>query len=338
MWRTKKLEPEILKHFATMNLLEQLKTYTKVVADTGDFESIRRYRPVDSTTNPSLILAAAQNEKYAHLIKDAVKTASNASLSSSRRIRLAMDLIAVNFGLEILKVVPGRVSTEIDARLSFDTRGTIERAREIIGLYESAGVSRKRILVKVAATWEGIKAAEQLEKEGINCNLTLLFSKAQAIRCAEAGVYLISPFVGRILDWHKKERGFSSASASEDPGVRSVTEIYHYFKKFGYSTIVMGASFRTKEEILELAGCDALTISPALLQELEQSEGELERKLDPETSCKMPVERILMDEKTFRWMMNEDAMATDRLADGIRKFSEDLVKLESFVMSRYPEI
>lgn len=321
-----------------MNLLEQLKTYTKVVADTGDFQSIRQYRPIDSTTNPSLILAAAQNEKYAHLIQDAVKVASNASLSRSRRIRLAMDLIAVNFGLEILKVVPGRVSTEIDARLSFDTRGTIERAREVVGLYESAGVARKRILVKVAATWEGIKAAEQLEKEGINCNVTLLFSKAQAIRCAEAGVYLISPFVGRILDWHKKERGFKSSVASEDPGVRSVTEIYHYFKKFGYSTIVMGASFRTKEEILELAGCDALTISPAFLKELEESEGELVRRLDPEKSQQMPIERVMMDEKTFRWMLNEDTMATDQLAHGIRKFSEDLVKLEEYVLSKYPGI
>jgi transaldolase len=317
-----------------MNLLTQLKSYTKVVADTGDFETMISYQPIDATTNPSLIYAASQDAKYRSLIDDAIQSAK--SVSGDKRVQLtkAMDKLAVNFGLEILKIVPGRVSTEVDARLSFDTKGTVAKAREIIALYEENGISRERILIKIASTWEGINAAEIIEKEGIHCNLTLLFSKAQAIRCAEAGVTLISPFVGRILDWHKKERGVSSIPGAEDPGVQSVTEIYHYYKKFGYNTIVMGASFRNMDEIIELAGCDALTISPSLLKILENTEGVLAKKLIPETSKQMDIKQIDMNEKTFRWMMNEDAMATEKLAEGIRKFTEDLIKLEQYI-SKY---
>lgn len=244
----------------------------------------------------------------------------------------AMEKVAVNFGLEILKLVPGRASTEVDARLSFDTEASVKKAREIIGLYEDAGISRERILIKIASTWEGIRAAEIIEKEGIHCNLTLLFSQAQAIACAEAGVRLISPFVGRILDWHKKNSGVSEIPAMEDPGVVSVINIFNYYKKFDYPTQVMGASFRNIGEICELAGSDLLTISPSLLQELEQTEGKLEKKLDVEAAKKMDIEKINMDEKTFRWMMNEDAMATEKLAEGIRNFTKDLVKLEKQIM------
>jgi len=245
----------------------------------------------------------------------------------------AMDKLAVNFGLEILKIVPGRVSTEVDARLSFDTEATIAKARELIALYEQNGISRERILIKVASTWEGIRASEQLEKEGIHGNLTLLFSMAQAVRCAEAKVTLISPFVGRILDWYKKDRGVSDIPATDDPGVLSVKEIYNYYKKFGYDTIVMGASFRNVGEIIELAGCDALTISPSLLKELEATEGRLERKLVVDNARNSDIQRIEMDEKTFRWMMNEDAMATEKLAEGIRNFTKDLIKLENTISS-----
>jgi transaldolase len=314
-----------------MNLLEQLKTYTKVVADTGDFASISVYQPVDATTNPSLIYAASMDPKYGELIDDAIAYAR--SLSNDKAIQLgkAMDKLAVNFGLEILKIVPGRVSTEVDARLSFDTEASIAKARELIALYEANGISRERILIKVASTWEGIKASETLEKEGIHGNLTLLFSKAQAIRCAEAKVTLISPFVGRILDWHKKDRGVSDIPGADDPGVMSVTEIYNYYKKFGYNTTVMGASFRNIGEIIELAGCDALTIAPALLKELESTEAVLEKKLAPENSKQLDIQPIHMDEKTFRWMMNEDAMATEKLAEGIRNFTKDLIKLEKHI-------
>jgi len=314
-----------------MNLLTQLKSYTKVVADTGDFETMISYQPIDATTNPSLIYAASQNAKYRSLIADAIQYAKSVSGDKPVQLTRAMDKLAVNFGLEILKIVPGRVSTEVDARLSFDTQATVAKAREIIALYEENGISRERILIKIASTWEGINAAEIIEKEGIHCNLTLLFSKAQAIRCAEAGVTLISPFVGRILDWHKKERGVSSIPGAEDPGVQSVTEIYHYYKKFGYNTIVMGASFRNIDEIIELAGCDALTISPSLLKILENTEGILVKKLIPEASKQMDIKQIEMNEKTFRWMMNEDAMATEKLAEGIRKFTEDLTKLEQYI-------
>jgi len=314
-----------------MNLLEQLKTYTKVVADTGDFESMIAYQPIDATTNPSLIYAASQDVRYKSLIEDAINYAKSVSTDKSVQLGRAMDKLAVNFGLKILEIVPGRVSTEVDARLSFDTEGTIAKARELIMLYEANGISRERVLIKVASTWEGIQAAEILEKEGIHCNLTLLFSMAQAVGCAEAKVTLISPFVGRILDWHKKDRGVSSILPSEDPGVLSVTEIYNYYKKFGYNTTVMGASFRNVGEIIELAGCDALTISPSLLKELENTEAVLDKKLNPEISANLEIKRIDMNEKTFRWMMNEDAMATEKLAEGIRKFTEDLIKLEKHI-------
>lgn len=314
-----------------MNLLEQLKTYTKVVADTGDFASISVYQPIDATTNPSLIYAAAMDPKYSTLIDDAISYAKSQSSDKAIQLGKAMDKLAVNFGLEILKIVPGRVSTEVDARLSFDTEATIAKARELIALYEANGISRERILIKVASTWEGIKASEALEKEGIHGNLTLLFSMAQAIRCAEAKVTLISPFVGRILDWHKKDRGVSEIPGAEDPGVKSVQEIYNYYKKFGYNTIVMGASFRNIGEIIEIVGCDALTIAPSLLKELENTEGILERKLDAEKSKQLDISPIHMDEKTFRWMMNEDAMATEKLAEGIRNFTKDLIKLEKYI-------
>ena len=314
-----------------MNLLEQLKTYTKVVADTGDFQSIDAYKPADATTNPSLIYAASQDSKYASLIDDAIAYAKSISSDKAVQLNKAMDKLAVNFGLEILKIVPGRVSTEVDARLSFDTEASIAKARELIALYEANGISRERILIKVASTWEGIKASEALEKEGIHGNLTLLFSIAQAIRCAEANVTLISPFVGRILDWYKKDRGVTEIPAPEDPGVLSVGQIYNYYKKFGYNTIVMGASFRNIGEIIELAGCDALTIAPSLLKELESTEGILEKKLVPETSKNLDIKHIYMDEKTFRWMMNEDAMATEKLAEGIRNFTKDLIKLEKHI-------
>ena len=314
-----------------MNLLEQLKSYTKVVADTGDFQSIAAYKPADATTNPSLIYAASQDPKYAWLIDDAIAYAKGISTDKAVKLSKAMDKLAVNFGLEILKIVPGRASTEVDARLSFDTEATISKARELIALYEANGISRERILIKVASTWEGIRASEQLEKEGIHGNLTLLFSMAQAVRCAEANVTLISPFVGRILDWHKKDRGVANIPATEDPGVLSVGQIYNYYKKFGYNTIVMGASFRNIGEIIELAGCDALTIAPSLLKELESTEGILEKKLVPETSKDLDIKRINMDEKTFRWMMNEDAMATEKLAEGIRNFTKDLIKLEKHI-------
>lgn len=314
-----------------MNLLDQLKEMTVVVADTGDINSIEQYKPRDATTNPSLIFAAAQKEDYQHLVEEALEWSEKHSSGSEQQIDLALERLAVNFGTEILKIVPGRVSTEVDARLSFDTRASIDKAHRFIAQYEERGIGRERILIKLASTWEGIRAAEQLEKEGIHCNLTLMFNKAQAIACAEAGVQLISPFVGRILDWHKKARGVDSIPAPEDPGVLSVQEIYAYYKKFGYKTEVMGASFRTMGEIVELAGCDLLTISPKLLGELKAADGKLERKLDPEAAAKADVERISLDEATFRWMLNDDPMATEKLAEGIRRFHEDFLKLRSLV-------
>ncbi len=314
-----------------MNLLEQLRQFTQVVADTGDFESMKQYRPVDATTNPSLIYAAARKPEYAHLVEQAVQYGMKAGGSAGERLTDTMDVLAVLFGIEILKIVPRRVSTEVDARLSFDTEATMEKARRLIGMYEERGIGREKILIKVAATWEGVHAARELEKEGIRCNLTLLFSMAQAIACAEAGVQLISPFVGRIYDWHRKERGVDHIPGSEDPGVHSVRTIFHYYKKFGYKTEVMGASFRNTEEITELAGCDLLTISPALLGELENSEALLTPRLDPSDSRKMELEQISLDEKAFRWMHNEDPMAVEKLSDGIRKFTADLVRLEDFV-------
>jgi transaldolase len=315
-----------------MNILEQLKKHTEVVADTGDFQSIERFKPIDATTNPSLILAAAQNDRYRSLVTDAVAFGKSQAGGTEERIDHILDKLAVNFGLEILKVVPRRVSTEVDASLSFDTEASLEKARKLISMYEESGISRDKILIKLATTWEGIRAAEILEKEGIHCNLTLLFSMAQAIACAEAGVQLISPFVGRIYDWYKKDRGVDHIPGAEDPGVLSVREIYRYYKKFGYTTEVMGASFRNTEEIIELAGCDLLTISPALLAELEGMEGNLLRKLVPDEAMESDIQKISLDEKSFRWMLNESAMATEKLSDGIRRFNADLNKLKKMIL------
>jgi transaldolase len=313
--------------------LDQLKQLTKVVADTGDFESMRAYKPQDATTNPSLILAAASKPEYAHLVDKAVADRKNSGLTGAKQVDDVIDHILVNFGLEILKIVPGRVSTETDARLSFDKEGSIAKAHQLIALYERAGISRDRVLIKIASTWEGIKAAEVLEKEGIHCNLTLLFSFAQAVACAEAGVQLISPFVGRILDWYKAATKKDYAP-TEDPGVVSVTAIYNYYKKFDYKTEVMGASFRNKGEILELAGCDLLTISPSLLGELAASSDPVVKKLDAAKAKGLSIERRTFDEKTFRYDYNEDAMATEKTADGIRKFAADIVKLEQLVADK----
>ncbi len=313
-----------------MSQLDELKKHTKVVADTGDFESMRAYKPQDATTNPSLILQAAGKPEYRHLIDEAAAAGKKGTLSGKDQVESVMDHILILFGQEILKIVPGRVSTEVDARLSFDTEGTLAKARHLIGMYEAAGTPRERVLIKIASTWEGIKAAEVLQKEGINCNLTLLFSLPQAVACADAGITLISPFVGRILDWYKAATKKEYAAA-EDPGVVSVTSIFHYFKKFGHKTEVMGASFRNKGEITELAGCDLLTISPALLGELQASDEPLPVKLDAAASAAMEIERRVYDEKTFRFEFNEDAMATEKTADGIRKFAADIVKLEALV-------
>ena len=313
-----------------MNQLEALKQVTTVVADTGDFESMRAFLPQDATTNPSLILQAAEKPQYRPLIDQAVTEHRHSPLTGNQLVESVIDRILILFGREILGIVPGRVSTEVDARLSFDTEGTIAKARQLIGMYETEGFSRDRILIKIASTWEGIQAARQLQKDGINCNLTLLFSLPQAIACADAGVKLISPFVGRILDWfkatHKKDY-----APHEDPGVLSVTAIYHYYKRFGHPTEVMGASFRNKGEITELAGCDLLTISPSLLAELKDSHDPLPRKLDPAASASLSIERRSYDEKSFRFDLNEDAMATEKTAEGIRKFAADIVKLEKLV-------
>ncbi|HTQ29855.1 MAG TPA: transaldolase [Opitutaceae bacterium] len=311
-----------------LSQLDQLKQFTKVVADTGDFESMREFAPRDATTNPSLIFKASGLPDYAWLLDKAFKDAG-----SGAAIAQVIDRLLVDFGLEILKIVPGRVSTEVDARLSFDHDGTLAKARELIGLYEKSGVTRERILIKIASTWEGIKAAEQLQREDIHCNLTLLFSFPQAVACAEAGVQLISPFVGRILDWHKKNTG-KNYSAEEDPGVISVRKIYTYYKKFGYRTEVMGASFRNKDEVLALAGCDLLTISPALLGELKAGTDPVIRHLDPDAARTSDLARVSFDEKTFRFALNEDAMATEKTAEGIRLFSADIVKLEQILAKK----
>ncbi len=313
--------------------LDQLKQFTKVVADTGDFESMKAYKPQDATTNPSLILAAASKPEYAYLVDKAVADRKGSGLAGASLADDVMDHILVAFGLEILKIVPGRVSTETDARLSFDQAGTIHKAHQLISIYEKAGISRDRVLIKIASTWEGIKAAEILAKEGIRCNLTLLFSAAQAIACAEGGIQLISPFVGRILDWYKTSTKKDYAP-TEDPGVISVTAIYNYYKKFGYATEVMGASFRNLGEITELAGCDLLTISPNLLAELAANTTPLVRKLDAAAAKGMAIEKRTYDEKTFRWEMNDDAMATEKTAEGIRKFAVDIVKLEQLVAQK----
>ncbi|HEU4850912.1 MAG TPA: transaldolase [Telluria sp.] len=306
-----------------MNQLEQLKQYTTVVADTGDFQSIKAYAPRDATTNPSLILKAVQKPEYRPLLEQVVRDFPTASVGE------VVDRLLIAFGVEILKLIPGRVSTEIDAHLSFDTVANVKKGRELIALYEQAGISRERVLIKIASTWEGIRAAEILEKEGIHCNLTLLFALPQAIACAEAKVQLISPFVGRIYDWYKKQTG-TDYQGAEDPGVQSVKRIYDYFRAYGYSTEVMGASFRNTSQILELAGCDLLTISPDLLQKLADTEGELTRKLSPETA-KTDMPKLAIDEKTFRFMLNEDAMATEKLAEGIRAFCADSTKLTDMI-------
>ena len=313
-----------------MNLLDSLKRHTTVVADTGDFETIAEYKPQDATTNPSLLYHAAQKPQYQHLVDDALEYAIHFPGDRAARTEAFMDRLLVNFGCEILKIVPGRVSTEVNAGLSFDTDGTLAKARKLIGLYDAAGISRERVLIKIASTWEGIRAAEQLEREGVHCNLTLLFSFAQAVACAEAGVTLISPFVGRIYDWYKKERG-GDIPPEEDPGVASVARIYNYFKKFGYKTQVMGASFRNVHQIVRLAGCDLLTISPDLLAQLEKTQGEVTRFLSVESAKATASTKFHLDEKTFRWMHNEDAMAVEKLSEGVRKFYADTRKLEQYV-------
>ncbi|HEY8961675.1 MAG TPA: transaldolase [Luteolibacter sp.] len=310
--------------------LDQLKEFTVVVADTGDFESMKAYQPRDATTNPSLILQAAAKPEYRHLVEQAVNELKGGSLKGAELTEAVLDRILILFGLEILKIVPGRVSTEVDARLSFDTEGTVTKARELIAAYAKEGIAKERVLIKIASTWEGIKAAEILEKEGIRCNLTLLFSFAQAVACAEAGVQLISPFVGRILDWYKASTG-KDYQGDEDPGVISVKQIYTYYKKFGYKTEVMGASFRNTGEITSLAGCDLLTISPGLLAELQASTAPLERRLSAETAASSDLEKVSYDEKTFRYEFNQDAMATEKTAQGIRGFAADIVKLEKLV-------
>jgi len=317
-----------------MNKLEQLKKLTTIVADTGEFEEIKKYHPTDATTNPSLILAASSKPEYQFLIEEAIQHGLKLGKSHKEQLTMILDKVFVNFGMEILKIVPGRVSTEVDARLSFDVEGSVAKARHIIALYKAAGIDRKRVLIKLASTWEGIRAAEVLEKEGIHCNMTLMFSLAQAIGCALAKATLISPFVGRILDWFKKNEGKESYPPAEDPGVLSVTQIYNYYKKMDYKTQIMGASFRNVDEIIELAGCDLLTISPGLLDQLHKAEGPVVRKLDPTEAKSMDIQKLPYDEKTFRWMLNEDAMATDKLAEGIRNFSKDIVKLEKMIQQR----
>jgi transaldolase len=310
--------------------LDQLKRFTKIVADTGDFAVLKEYAPQDATTNPSLILKAAQMQAYKQVVDRAIQNGRKAGTSGDALLSRMVDDLLVLFGGEILKVVPGRVSTETDASLSFDTPGLIAQARQFIAQYQQQQIPRERILVKIASTWEGIRAAEVLQKEGINCNMTLLFSLPQAAAAAEAGAKLISPFVGRILDWYKKQTGKDFAPA-DDPGVRSVQEIYAYYKHFGYSTEVMGASFRNKGEILELAGCDLLTISPHLLGELKESFEPVERKLSPASARDCKLEKLPLDERSFRWRLNEDAMATEKLADGIRLFNADTLKLKSYL-------
>ena len=315
------------------NQLEALRRHSVIVADTGDIDAIARFRPQDATTNPSLILKAAQDARYRRLIDAAVGSAPREGDGQDRIGNIA-DRLFVAFGQEILRLVPGRVSTEVDARLSFDSAASEAKARRLVDLYEAAGVPRERVLIKIASTWEGIRAAERLERDGIHCNLTLLFSFAQAVACADAGVTLISPFVGRIYDWHRKARGVDDIPREEDPGVASVTRIYRYYKKFGYDTQVMGASFRKTTQILDLAGCDLLTISPDLLQKLEQAPGDVPRRLDVASAEASDAERVELDEALFRWMHNEDAMATEKLAEGIRAFDADARKLGALLQHR----
>ena len=312
--------------------LDSLRSMTVVVADTGDIDAIKKYQPQDATTNPSLILSASALPQYAPLIDEAIAYAKAQSADKAQQLIDAEDKLAVNIGLEILKIVPGRISTEVDARLSYDTQATVEKARKLIALYNAAGISNDRILIKIASTWQGIRAAEILEKEGINCNLTLLFSEAQARACAEAGVYLISPFVGRILDWYKANTDKKEYAPAEDPGVISVTKIYNYYKEYGYKTVVMGASFRNVGEIIELAGCDRLTIAPALLKELQENSTALVRKLDYKGEVKAKPQPLT--EAEFHWQHNSDAMAVEKLAEGIRKFAVDQEKLEAMLSAK----
>ncbi|XP_078043618.1 transaldolase [Augochlora pura] len=315
--------------------LTQLKEFTTIVADTGDFQAMEQFKPVDATTNPSLILAAASQKKYAHLIDKAVHYGKKTGSTLAEQVEAALDITCVLFGKEILNIVPGRVSTEVDARLSFNKEASIEKAKKLISLYEELGVNKDRVLIKLASTWEGIQAANELEeKYGIHCNLTLLFSFAQAVACAEAGVTLISPFVGRILDWYVANTDKKSYEAKADPGVVSVTKIYNYYKKFGYKTVVMGASFRNVGEIKELAGCDYLTISPKLLEDLEKSNEPIRKALSVESAKKSDLQKISLDEAEFRWLLNEDQMASDKLSDGIRKFAVDVRKLEKLLQEK----
>lgn len=319
-----------------MNSLDQLKRHTIIVADTGDIDSIARNKPQDATTNPSLIAKAAQMPQYADLVKEAIATGRHDVEGKSGQTELLLlnailDRLSVIFGLRILRIVPGRVSVEVDARLSFDEHATIEKGRHLISLFEEHGIPKERILIKIASTWEGIRAAERLEQEGIHCNLTLLFGFGQAIACADAGVTLISPFVGRILDWFKKAKGVSSYSIEDDPGVLSVHRIFNYYKRHGYRTQVMGASFRSAEQVTALCGCDLLTVAPALLTELSSSEAEVPKRLDADEARAMNIERLEIDERSFRWMLNQDAMATEKLAEGVRGFADDLESLSRYM-------
>jgi transaldolase len=313
--------------------LESLQRISTIVADTGELEAIKRFHPQDATTNPSLIYKAAQEPRYAHLIESAIASAGVDDAAGERMSRV-MDHLFVQFGREITALIPGRVSTEVDARLSFDTAATEAKARHLIALYEAVGIGKERILIKVASTWEGIRAAERLERDGIHCNMTLLFSFAQAVACADAGVTLISPFVGRIYDWHKKALGVDDIAPEDDPGVASVRRIYGYYKKYGYATQIMGASFRKTTQILSLAGCDLLTISPELLQQLQATQGDVPRALGPETARTVQEPRLQLDEPAFRWLHNSDAMATEKLAEGIRSFDSDARKLEQALAAR----
>ena len=317
-----------------MSALDQLKVHTTVVADTGDIDAIAEHKPQDATTNPSLLYKAAQMPQYESLVDDAIEAVQARGVSSDDLIDRIIDRLAVTFGCRILEIIPGRVSTEVDAGLSFDEEATVAKAHEIIALYAESGIDRERILIKIASTWEGIKAAERLEKEGIHCNLTLLFGFGQAIACAEAKVTLISPFVGRIYDWYKAYRGVDEIAPKDDPGVESVTRIFNYYKKYGYRTEVMGASFRKKEQITALCGCDLLTISPSLLSELANSSENVPLRLDADKAAGMDIAKVPMDEATFRWMLNEDAMATEKLAEGIRSFAADLDKLRALLADR----
>ena len=316
-----------------LNQLEQLKKFTKVVADTADFDTMKEFKPQDATTNPSLVYAATQKQQYGHLLEEVLSDRRKSGLSGHEQIEDICDHLLVQFGTDILEIVPGRVSTETDARLSYDVEGSINKGRRLVKLYEDRKIPRERVLIKIASTWEGLLAAEQLQKEGIFCNLTLMFSLPQAVRAAEGKVQLISPFVGRIYDWYKKENK-RDYSGPEDPGVQSVTEIYTYYKKFGIPTEVMGASFRNAGQIRELAGCDCLTISPELMKELSEATEPLQRKLDPEKAKSAKIDKLELDEKKFRWLLNDNAMAYEKTGEGIRKFAADVVKLEKFVATK----